>query len=70
MPTPVDARKARQRKARFRAALALARLTAEQWARENDITPGHLSLVLSGDRPSLSLCEKIEEFTEKHLKTA
>jgi histidinol dehydrogenase len=58
------------RKSRFRAALALAKKTAEAWAEENDVTPGHLSLVLAGKRESQSLTEKIEAFTEQYLGAA
>ena len=65
MPTPIETRKAR-----FRAALALARLTAEEWAEQNDVTPGHLSHVLAGKRESASLCEKIDAFARKFLKPA
>ena len=55
------------RKARFRAALALAGLTAEQWAEQNDVTPSHLSHVLTGKRESRSLTDKIDAFTKEHL---
>lgn len=58
------------RKARFRAALALAGLTAEQWAEREGITASHLSRVLAGERDSSRLLEKVDAFTEKHLKTA
>lgn len=56
------------RKSRFRAALALADMTAEQWAEVNDVTPGHLSHVLAEKRESVTLCEKIDEFTQKYLR--
>jgi hypothetical protein len=55
------------RKSRFRAALALAGLTATEWAEANDVTQAHLSQVLDGKRESRSLMEKVEAFTEKHL---
>lgn len=58
------------RKARFRAALALAGLTAEEWAERNGITPGHLSQVLAGKRESRALTEKIDEFTQQHITAA
>ncbi len=58
------------RKARFRAALALAGLTAEQWADQQGITAGHLSMVLTGKRESRALMEKIEQFTEQHISAA
>lgn len=56
------------RKARFRAALALAGMTQESWADREGVTPAHLSYVLSGTRESRSLTEKIDAFTRKHLK--
>jgi hypothetical protein len=59
-----------RRKSRFRAALALAEKTAAQWAAENDITPGHLSQVLSGKKESRSLLEKVEAFTSRYIKAA
>lgn len=62
--TPAD----KARKSRFRAALALANLTAEEWAESEGITAGHLSHVLTGKRESLTLCEKIDAFTRKQLK--
>lgn len=56
------------RKARFRAALGLARVpSAAAWARENDVTPGHLSQVLDGKRESLKLVARIDAFIAKHL---
>jgi hypothetical protein len=58
---------ANNRKARFRAALALAGMTAEEWAEQQDVTPGHLSQVLAGKRESQTLIEKIEAFTKKHV---
>jgi len=56
------------RKARFRAALALAGLTAKQWAEQQDITPSHLSQVLSGKHESRTLIEKVDAFTKKHVR--
>ncbi len=50
------------RKTGFRVALALKGLTAQDWARQNGITPGHLSQVLSTDRASVKLTEKIDAF--------
>ncbi len=55
------------RKARFRAALALADLTAEEWAGQQGVTAGHLSQVLSGKRDSLTLIEKVDTFADKQL---
>jgi gp16 family phage-associated protein len=63
MPKTAD-----RRKARFRAALALAGLTMEQWAEQNGITPSHLSHVLSGNRDSLTLIEKVDAFADKQLQ--
>ena len=65
MPKP-DSR----RKSQFRAALALAEMTAAQWAEKNDITPGHLSQVLCGKKESRALLEKIEAFTRRYVKVA
>lgn len=58
------------RKARFRAALALTGLTAEQWATDNGVTPSHLSQVLAGKRESRVLVEKVDEFSRKHVRVA
>jgi len=58
------------RKARFRAALALAEMTAADWAQEQGVTKAHLSQVLDGKRESLRLMEKIEAFSESHLAGA
>lgn len=56
------------RKARFRAALGLARYdSAAAWAREQGLTPGHLSQVLDGKRESRKLTAQIESFIAKHL---
>jgi hypothetical protein len=57
----------KSRKARFRAALALAGLTARQWADREGITAGHLSQVLDGKRESAALCGKVDAFTAKYL---
>lgn len=55
------------RKQLFRAALAIASLTAEQWADNEGVTAGHVSQVLSGKRDSRALTEKIDAFTREHL---
>lgn len=56
------------RKARFRAALGLARMpSAAEWARQHGVTPGHLSQVLDGKRESQKLTGKIEAFIAKYL---
>ncbi len=64
------ASKTDNRKSRFRAALALSRMTAAEWAQANGVHPGHLSAVLAGKRESISLTEKIEAFTDKRLGAA
>ena len=55
------------RKQLFRAALAIASLTAEQWADKEGVTAGHVSQVLSGKRESLTLNDKIDAFVREHL---
>lgn len=52
------------RKARFKAALALAGMTQTEWAAQNGITPDHLSMVISEKqlRESRVLEEKIDKF--------
>lgn len=62
-------RHALARRARFRDALTAAGLSQAQWARVTDITPAHLSMVLSGERDSAVLWEKIEAFTAKYDRT-
>lgn len=62
-------RTANDRKARFRAALALTDMTAAEWAQEQGVTPSHLSQVLRGLRESKSLTEKIDAFAKKHVRT-
>jgi hypothetical protein len=56
------------RKALFRATLALAGLTAEQWAAKEGVTAGHLSQVLSEKRESRTLTEKIDAFVLAYRK--
>lgn len=58
------------RKSRFRAALALAGLTAAAWAEQNGVTAGHLSQVLAGKHTSRALNEKIDAFTKKYMRAA
>jgi hypothetical protein len=57
------------RKARFRAALSLAGLTASAWADREGITESYLSMILSGQRASPDVEAKIVEFTTKHLRS-
>lgn len=55
------------RKQLFRAALAIAGLTAAQWADREGITPQWLSMVLNEKDVSLTLGEKIDAFVREHL---
>lgn len=50
------------RKARFKAALALAGMTAQDWAAKNEVTRQHLGAVLREDRDSGTLIEKVDTF--------
>lgn len=50
------------RKARFKAALALAGMELQDWAIENGITRQHLSAVLREDRDSNALIQKVDAF--------
>ena len=54
---------------RFRAALALAGLTQEQWAEQEGVTPSHLSRVLAGERDSQRLMDRLSAFTRKYVKS-
>jgi hypothetical protein len=62
------------RKQLFRAALALADLTAGEWAEREGTSESYLSLVLNEKRESEALTSKIDAFThkqlEKHLQLA
>lgn len=62
MPTPVETRN-RQ----FRAALALAGMTGEQFAAKRGISFGHLWQVVRGNRTSPALEAEIDAFIKKHL---
>lgn len=55
------------RKALFRAAVAVAGLTQEQWAESEGVTGGHLSNVLAGKRESRELLDKVDAFIAKHM---
>lgn len=57
------------RKARFRAALAMAGLTASAWAEGEEITESYLSMILAGQRQNNDVEQKIAAFTEKHLRS-
>lgn len=56
----------RERKAGFKAALVMARMTAGEWAVANEITPTYLSHFLSGRYESKRLDDKIAAFVAKH----
>lgn len=58
------------RKARFKAALALAGMTQTEWAAQNGITADHLSMVISEvyPRESKVLEGKIDKFIEQVVK--
>lgn len=60
VPTP-------DRKARFRAALVLAGLTAREWCDNQAIGYPHLFRVLNGERESQSLDEKVDSFIDQYL---
>jgi hypothetical protein len=55
------------RKQLFRAALAIAGLTAGEWAEQVGITPQWLSIVLNGKDESITLTEKIDAFIVTHM---
>jgi transcriptional regulator with XRE-family HTH domain len=58
------------RKRRFRAALAMAGLTAAEFAESVEVTPTHLSFVLSGKRNSARVAEAIDQFIKRHKVAA
>jgi hypothetical protein len=67
-PVAVTLRRERSaRKARFRAALALARMTAKEWTIREKVTETHLYAVLKGERRSEKLTSKVDTFISKHL---
>lgn len=55
------------RKARFRAALALAGMTQAEWCEREQYSVNHLYLYFRGDRPSPPLDAKIDAFIAEHL---
>jgi hypothetical protein len=55
------------RHARFRAAVALARITAKDWCAEQGFTEGHLYQVLRGDRESPPTLRRVDAFIAKQL---
>jgi len=52
------------RRKAFRKALIDAGMTQRDWAKRNDVSEQHLSVVLQGKRESRRLWNKIEQFTE------
>lgn len=58
-----------RRRGRFLKALASAGQSQNAWAKKNGVSKGHLSLVLSGDRESAALWEKIDAFIAEHIGT-
>lgn len=56
------------RKARFRASLALARLTVQDWCGLQGFTSGHLYQVLRGDRISPDTLKKVDAFIAEQLE--
>jgi len=65
-------RERKERRKRFRAALALAGLNAKDFAALPDVrvTPAHLSQTLHGHRVSATLLQKVDAFIAKHLEPA
>lgn len=57
------------RRARFKAALALADVTMKDWAAGEGVTLGHLYAVLNGERESMRLTGKVDEFIARHEAT-
>lgn len=55
------------RKRLFRAALAMADLTAGEWAEKVGISESYLSLILNEKRPSEAVDAKIDAFIEQHV---
>ena len=55
------------RKARFRAALALAGITAKEWCELEGYSENHIYLFLAGRRDSAVLTGKMDAFIEQHL---
>lgn len=55
------------RKARFRAALALAGMTAKEWCEQEGYSENHVYLYFAGRRDSMTLTRKMDAFIEQHL---
>lgn len=58
-----------ERKRQFRKALALAEMTAAEWAEANKIGATYLSRVLAGKSVSQPTCDRIDAFIAKHLRS-
>jgi hypothetical protein len=56
------------RKQLFRAALALAEMTAAEWAEREGTSESYLSLVLNQKRDSEALTKKIDAFAAKEIQ--
>jgi hypothetical protein len=54
-------------RADFKAALALAELTAQEYAAREGVTPAHVRGVLAGSRASARLTDKMRAFVAAHL---
>lgn len=58
------------RKQQFRAALALAGLTAKEWADREGIDETYLSRVLNEQRTNEAIIAKVDAFTKRHFPLA
>ena len=59
------------RKQLFRAALAIAGMTAARWALSEGYSPEHISRCLSNEKlASAALIARIDEFTKEHVNRA
>lgn len=56
------------RRAEFKAAIAIARTTIGAWCYAHNVTTGHLYQVIRGDRESPPLVAKIEAFIAEQLQ--
>lgn len=57
------------RKAQFRAALAVAGKTAQEWAADHGVTVTHLNYVLAGERESPRLNAALDAFIREQTAT-
>lgn len=58
-----------RRKKEFKAARALAGVTARQWAKSRNVSFHHLNEVLEGRRESPRLDAELDAFIQKYLQT-